>query len=232
MRPDVILIGVGTGRCGTVSLQNLLARQPGTQVTHESRPLSWTASPPEVDRQLAELCERRAEIAGDVCFSYLPHVPQLLKEPRVRVIALERDCDATVRSYEAKAKDRNHWQTHDGSRWRLDGRWDPCFPKFPSVLSREAAIRAYWEQYYAVVRALVTNHPDRVRCFDLNALNDESGVAEILDHCDVHPTRRRIVVGVHQNSISRIEARTGRGRAGGCGNVPGSPRDGPARDVP
>jgi hypothetical protein len=38
MNGQRIVLGMGTGRCGTGSLAALLNRQPGARVTHEMRP--------------------------------------------------------------------------------------------------------------------------------------------------------------------------------------------------
>jgi len=39
-----IILGIGSGRCGTRSLADVLNRQPGCRVTHEERPLlAWDA---------------------------------------------------------------------------------------------------------------------------------------------------------------------------------------------
>ncbi len=205
--PQVILIGIGTGRCGTVSLRELLARQSRTCVTHELQPLSWTATSTQVFARLRELATRPFTVSGDVCFSYLPHVGELLEDPRVRVVAMRRDREATVRSYEAKVQDRNHWQRHDGTRWRIDAKWDRCYPKYDPALARRDALREYWQEYYATVDQLVAAHAERVRCFDLGALDNRRGVVAILEHCGIQERDRDVAVGIHRNRAVRPTTR-------------------------
>ena len=65
-----VLLGIGTGRCGTLSLADLLSHQPGTRVTHECRPtLPWTAVDAQmrIGHRLAELRQASDGIDSETC---------------------------------------------------------------------------------------------------------------------------------------------------------------------
>ncbi len=115
-----LILGVGTGRCGTLSLSRLLNRQPGLRVTHERQPyLPWKCESPR-DLIAARLNALRADnagsaIAGDVAFYYLNYLPDALElDDRLRVVCLRRPKHEVVASYRRwiscrSGPDVNHW---------------------------------------------------------------------------------------------------------------------------
>ena len=87
-----LILGMGTGRCGTRSLAELLNQQPETEVTHEQPPLfPWI---PRSDQSIVarlERFERRNSggFTGDVASFYLPYVDQIVSaRPDVRIVCL------------------------------------------------------------------------------------------------------------------------------------------------
>ena len=125
----MIIIGLGSGRCGTRSLASLLNAQADTVCFHEVNPscMAWTGTERTVLSMLEEFravlaggprqitvdlaTRRRAEqlprlrslevvrAIGDVAFYYLPYAPMLAEMPDVRMPVLRRDKDATVASF-------------------------------------------------------------------------------------------------------------------------------------
>jgi hypothetical protein len=100
-----VVLGVGTGRCGTLSLTRLLNRQAGIHVTHERPPyLPWKSETPR-DLIAARLSAFRADspgavIVGDVAFFYLNYLPDALAlDDRLRVVCLRRPKHEVVASY-------------------------------------------------------------------------------------------------------------------------------------
>lgn len=240
----MIIIGLGSGRCGTRSLATLLNAQPETVCFHEVNPscMAWEGTERTV---LSMLEEFRAVLAGgpreitvdlaarlradplprlrsleavtaigDVASYYLPYASMLAKMPDVRMPVLRRDKGATVASFvrvmgirrkptrvvidgiatllrrRPYQRFRNHWVEHNGHRWRRSVRFDKCFPKFQAG-TLEEAIGQYWELYYCTVDALEAKCPDKVRTFDVEDLNTESGQRRILEFCGLrHPVFR------------------------------------------
>src|SRR5690606_35389199 len=77
-----IILGIGSGRCGTRSLADVLERQPGCRVTHEERPLlAWDADQKgeRLRARFARWRQLRSEpIVGDVASFYLPYLDEAL----------------------------------------------------------------------------------------------------------------------------------------------------------
>jgi hypothetical protein len=200
-----VVIGVGSGRCGSVSLGHLLANQKGAQVSHEGRPMvPWQHSEAAFERKWQELLARPGELVGDVCHSWLPYVPDLIRVcPDVRIVCLQRDCAKIVDSFELKVarKRKNHWMAHDGTRWTRDARYDPTFPKYPVADLREALAR-YCQDYYARVDELIEAYPDNLRKWTTEAaLNSDEGMQAVLDFVGIPRADQVVSVGeVHNQS--------------------------------
>ena len=75
------VIGLGTGRCGTVSLAKLLSGCKNTNVSHEFRErvdihyrLSWEFNEREAERRVQNLKSISGNLVGDVAHYYLNYV--------------------------------------------------------------------------------------------------------------------------------------------------------------
>jgi Sulfotransferase family len=253
--PAMIIIGLGSGRCGTRSLAALLNAQPDTVCFHEVNPscMAWTGTERTVLSMLEEFravlaggprqltvdlaSRRRAEqlprlrslevvrAIGDVASYYLPYAPMLAEMPDVRLPVLRRDKAATIASFvevmrirrgtirmaidgvatllrrRPYRRFRNHWVEHDGRRWRRSAKFDKCFPKFQAD-TLEDALGQYWDLYYRTAGELAAGYPAKVRIFDLDDLNTQSGQRAILEFCGL---RRPVFHPVHAN----VKGRTG-----------------------
>ena len=161
-----IVIGLGTGRCGTKSLAALLG------LPHEDGgPLPW-----EVDeRRLIDRIEKWRSsdepVVGDVGFYYLPYVELLREHAECRFICLKRHRRETIESYMRKTEGKNHWMRHDGSRWKLDPVWDVAFPKY-ELGPKAEAIGRLWDEYYLWAKKLVG---EDFALWPMEALNDRNG---------------------------------------------------------
>ena len=231
-----IVFGLGSGRCGTTSLAELLNAQPGVVCFHEINPASsaWVDGEDTViallndfnailggaaDRSLVidrSVKGRTAPVArlksldrvtgmGEVAHYHLPYVELILERvPDARFPCLYRAREDVVRSFATKLRlprynrlerlharihgyhlpvSRNHWAGRQDRRWKSDPRFDKCFPSYDGL--EDADISAYlgrWhDEYYATVRTLCERHPENVRIFDMEALNDPEGRRAILE---------------------------------------------------
>ncbi|KAK3280037.1 hypothetical protein CYMTET_12106 [Cymbomonas tetramitiformis] len=180
-----IVFGIGTGRCGTLSLHQLLSKQERSKVTDESRKPSTPIWDLPKDK-LEEIAERRIRylrnepgdplLVGDVWSAHLPYIDAYIKlAPETKVIALERDRTKVVESFDAKTPGRNHWQDwYEGARWKADNFWDPCFPTYNRNLTKREAIGAYWDDYHVELDRLVAQYPDNVRKYKTEELLGQS----------------------------------------------------------
>jgi len=209
---NTVVFGIGTGRCGTQSLAALLDAQSHASVGHEHFKAQVPWSPEGYDWVLRLLDRWPNDIAlyGDVSLYWLPQVERLLLDPSVReaadtirIVALRRDRDATVKSYMRKTggnDGRNHWMVHNGTAYTpCHLGWDHCYPKFRASTKREA-IKMYWASYYGEVDRLANRYPDQVRCFDLEALNTPEGQRSILRFVGLPDADQVLRVGVQKNT--------------------------------
>ena len=211
LQTSTLVIGLGTGRCGTLSLSLVLQEQfdqAGADITHERRPLlRWDASEAEVFGYLQRFQRHGKQFFGDVAFFYLPHVEAIMKwanqqQVRVRFVCLRRGREETVRSYINKIRpyNANHWMTHDGSRWTHDPTWDPIYPKFDTCKTMREAVGAYWDHYYEVAERLADEHPDCFGLFETGDLNCSIRLWALLQFVGASDSLRA-TVGARLNTV-------------------------------
>lgn len=182
-----LIIGVGTGRCGTKSLTRLLSLQPGTEPSHERYEwrVQWNGPRNLWPLRLWEDTRNSpSSVQADVAFYWTPHVSDFLQWAdgqgrAVRVVALKRDRADTIDSYMRWKQDPDHWRWH-GRREHSPDQWDQCYPPLRGQPSKPAAIGAFWDLVYEHLESF---EDERVRVFETGDLNTEDGVERILAHC-------------------------------------------------
>lgn len=203
--PRHVLV-VGPGRCGLVSMTDLLNRQPGTRVSLEDPPLLPWARDPQFSPIAARLARldraRRAAVVGDAAAFYLPYLDDAVAaDPGVRVIGLRRPREEVVASFgrfldEWAVLRTNHWAADPGVGWTQDPLWTQTFPQYDTA-DRAAGVRRYWDEYHARLDEAAARHPQNVRVFDMHvALNTEAGQQEVLDFVGYPPAEQVPAVGV------------------------------------
>ena len=138
-----LIISIGTGRCGSVSLSKFLSAQEYVSVLHEGRLdshkirklIKWGNDEKNLFEWLEFLLSLDGnKFVGDTGMYYLPYIEQIIeKYPQVKIIVMEREKEEVVKSYIKKTTGRNHWFDHDGKEWDKDDKWDPCYPKYDIV---------------------------------------------------------------------------------------------------
>lgn len=178
------VFGMGTGRCGTHSLQKLLDSQPNSNFSHEfgDRPVgNWEYLMSSASYMLKSLISRshNSKNIGDVAFYHLSYVDYFNRTlPNCKFIVLKRDKQETIESYMKKTSGRNHWIDHDGDQYKNDA-WDKCFPTY-DVESKKEAIAKYYDDYYKKCKKI-----ENAEIFPMNYLNSESGVKDILNFAEI-----------------------------------------------
>lgn len=211
-----LIIGVGTGRCGTKSLVRLLDEQPDTDATHEryGSAVRWNCP-----ANLWPLRLWRDTLAGtpqgegptvraDVAFNWTPHVETFLRWADdagrdVRVVGLKRDRSAVIDSYKRWKANTDHWRYHGGRTDTID-EWDGCYPPEMDADSKGEGIGFFWDRVYGILEP-IERADSRVRIFRTEDLNDESGVRSILEHCGYE--NPNVEVGIRINAPSIEDAR-------------------------
>ncbi len=193
-----LIVGLGSGRCGTCSLAAVLDAQFRVSVTHESyNRLPWV--PLEFDINLAITSIIHAQsgnIIGDCAPWYLNYTDWCIESfPDIKMICLKRKKESCVTSiYEVNNmlkvnhftdKSSKHW---DKTRWNLneiDSRmYRNCFPKYDLPMFK--AISQYYDDYYDIAYELERKYPDNFGLFDTDhVLNTEEGQIEMLKFCGI-----------------------------------------------
>ena len=201
-----MIFGLGTGRCGTVSLKELLGLQNGFTATHEAVISPWHFSKEHIDTTIMGMQNRPVgSTACDVSFWHLHYVLYILnKYPNSKFVCLRRDKETTVTSYMkktgpnalAKLKARNHWTARDSiywdsNLWRLDPVYDDCYPKYN--LPKVDAIAQYWDDYYNLAGDYHLAFKDNFILFNTEeVLNNEEVQSRLLAFLDI-PTATRVI---------------------------------------
>ena len=181
MDKKTLIIGLGTGRCGSMSLSKLLNLQKESKITHELEQLSrlpWEFDRARFYQYVNFLLARDESFVGDISFYLLPYVDEIRNLfPEVKFIILQRNKKETIDSYLKKTNGRNHWMHHNGGTWSIDLVWDSCYPKF-AVDTKEQALSMYYDSYYNSCRKIES-------CFWIKTedLNNEQRCLEMLEFC-------------------------------------------------
>ena len=194
IQDKTVVLGIGSGRCGTRAFSKFINQNIGTYVTHEfnhCEDLSWddsisVNSPSLVGKRYKYFIDRKASIVGDVALWYLPYIEQFLEYSNVKVIVLKRNREDTVKSFVKWFGGRKHfpWAIDDdrrdsGGRYINHPMFDSCYPSFEwknlsKVEVRHGAER-YYDFYYKVVDRLVRACNDRIFVVDsYEALNNKT----------------------------------------------------------
>jgi hypothetical protein len=194
----IYLFGLGTGRCGTVSLAKLLNAQKDSMVTHEGKPwLPWVAEKRIIRQKFRILDERDANIVGDVALFNLQSVKILLEEliPGAKFVVLRRNKKDTLDSFKRK------WGPKYNRIAYKRTEWDYVFPNWQMTMP--SAVNRYYDEYYREAFHLEEEYPQNVKCFFMQMLNSKEGVRSILDFCEIPEKDRVYKIGIRANEGNR-----------------------------
>jgi hypothetical protein len=183
MNSKKIIIGLGTGRCGTLSLSHLLNIQPNADVTHERKPiLPWKFDRTLIQQKIESLLDSDRAIVGDVALYYLPYVPFIANTYKnVYFICLKRDKTETIESYFNWLKG-NPWSKEydqsDENTYFFDS-----YPKY-DISEKKSAISQYWDEYYKLAQEYEKKY-SFFRVFNTQNLNTQRGVTSILEFLEI-----------------------------------------------
>lgn len=188
-----LIIGLGTGRCGTLSLSAILDAQYLASITHEVYfKLPWLADYDALKHVIRCLHMHAGETVGDVGFYYLPYVDKIVQlHNSVKFICLKRDKDETINSQLRACKSLNHMHVVSSRSKHFDSKacdllnaenrtFRKSFPKYDLPL--EDAWAKYWDDYYERADYYEKVYPSIFKVFDMNSvLNTEDGQIEMLE---------------------------------------------------
>lgn len=194
------VIGLGSGRCGTVSLRELLKYQ-GFNATHEMELMPWVQNYMLCDQVIHNILSREDDLVADIGYYYLPYVERILGQRlnMVKFVCLKRDQIEVIRSFIVFSR-YNYWSSPYVDREKTS--WDETFPTYPNT-SKCTAISMYYDEYYKKAEAFQRRSPDNFRIFDMNeTFNTEEGQNKLFDFLDIEGTIK-LGINMHGNPPER-----------------------------
>lgn len=189
-----VVLGMGTGRCGSTSLTMTFRSAEGALATHENPPMIfWRPCPEQVNFHMERLAtlSRYFPLVFDAAHWWLNVVETFFQRfPEGRIVGLHRDTASCVDSFlKIKGADfgsANHWAHPTDNRWSKST-WDPSYPycAFPPQYDREPKkgkriqLQTYVEMYNERLHHLAQSEPTRVMLLGTDALT-QPATAEAL----------------------------------------------------
>jgi hypothetical protein len=195
-QPGEVILGLGSGRCGSTTLTAAFEGLPDACATHENPPLvDWQPT----EEQLQFHFDRFRLLAGyyavvhDASHSWLHSLERFFAEfPTGKAIGLHRDTAACVRSYlRIKGTGRgsiNHWVPPNNGIWGT-GPADPSYPSYavstdPSSnldAAKAELIERYVQEYNQTLHSKAASHPDRLLLVSTETMNTAETAARLKD---------------------------------------------------
>lgn len=187
-----LIIGLGSGRCGTVSLRDLLIYQ-GVDATHEITLMPWECNYDLCNNVIEKVLNRNSHMVSDIGYYYLPYITYLIKrQPLIKCICLKREQAEVVRSFLNFSR-YNYWSKPFN---REETKWDATFPTYDNK-SKSDGISLYWEEYYRTIESLANKFPDNIQIFDINeTFNEEAGQKKLFKFLNIEG---RIKLGIKRH---------------------------------
>jgi hypothetical protein len=192
-RPQVIL-GIGSGRCGSTSLCAGFAAVENSCATHENPPLiDWQPLEAQVRFHLRRfaLLAQHYSLVFDAAHWWLNVLDRFLTAfPDGKVVALQRHTDDCVRSFlRIKGSGRNsvnHWAPRDNTFWGTN-LWDPVYPSYAAITGLEhepdkakaELIRRYVCEYHDTMRQYVSDHSHQCLILETESLSEPESVQRL-----------------------------------------------------
>lgn len=160
-----VVIGLGTGRCGTQTLSKLLNDCAFRHCTHEKDPqLPWVFSEEAYQQRKQEFLKGSSH--HDVALHYLPYIERFIEDiDNIKIIGLIRDREGVVGSFIKKTAHDKNWRTS------IMRAWVQFFGGSIDKLSKEQALRVYYDEYNKELKRLQKKYPDKIKIFKTSDLN-------------------------------------------------------------
>ena len=186
---------MGSGRCGTTSLTDLLSHQDDCRATHEYCPVPWVFSEDAwkwaLSRMLSGKSPYNKNVTGDVGYYWLPYVERWLNlRNDTKFICLRRDKKEVMDSM---------WEFSRGLNVDPNDEWYRMYPHYPNA-DRYEAIGLMWDDYDKMSRMWQEKYPDKFMIMDMNkALNDEYNQRKLLKFAGFKSPQVRLGITLNIN---------------------------------
>lgn len=194
--PGQIILGLGTGRCGSTSFSALLGTIENSLCTHENPPLIfWTPKIEQLQFHVKRFnfLAQYFSVVADVSHWWLNAIDNVLEFlPNCKAIGIHREIHDCARSFMRTCGygfgSRNHWAPYENNIW-AHHLWDPTYPTFPVETGaskdpdriKYELIKRYIFEYNAHLEEMATRAPKRVMLIRSNELNDPTTQTRIFE---------------------------------------------------
>lgn len=199
-----LVLGVSTGRSGTLGFARLLNNQPHMKVSHEysrCNNLHWAnaknrqLSKRNVQRRIEHYLSAPQPIVGDVASWLLPYLPYFIEQyPNIKIVGFKRNREDCLTSWDKWLAQWNHFMWIDNSirnftnfKHERKPQYVECFPHYnwpasylPKLTVRDGST-IYYDQYFEVLDRYMDKWPDKFKFYDsYDILNDQKLQVEML----------------------------------------------------
>ena len=189
----MIVIGYGTGRCGTQSLASFLNQQKGFNITHEAIYHSWYQTP-EYESTVDKLLAMKGAVIGDIAYYWIKHLNKLFSTvDNLKVINITRDIDEVIESFWTYNNSIRMYMVINNKRWFRY----PFDDSTPSKDSLANTIRKYKfsediiNKYYG----------DKIYHMDMEDLNNINKLHDLLTWLGVDCERNMAIQHVDKKRV-------------------------------
>lgn len=193
-----IIIGFGTGRCGTKSLAEFLNQQPGFDITHEGVKLGWYPATTDTEIGIKEFVNRRDKVIGDIGFYWIHYLDLILRQYRnAKAINIVRPDEEVVNSFWSYMKPDE--TVYSFGNWR-------GYP-YDSMDRTKDAIRQTITRYRFLEYQVQRLYPASIYQMTMQELNDKSVLDDLLDW--IGEDGPHVVQSIHTNTREQMLIRNG-----------------------
>jgi len=171
----MIVIVLGTGRCGITTTAKFINSQKNVTCTDEARLLPWKVNHKKLLKACAAIQSQCTPTRGDAAFYYLPYCERISKLLiNVRFVCVRLKKRKVIDGF--LASERNYFR---GNKKK----WDRCLPTYIGM-SHIDALSRYYDEYYEQANKLSESLPFQI--FDVEkTLNTELGKKNLLQFLDI-----------------------------------------------
>lgn len=170
----MIVIVLGTGRCGITTTANFINSQKNVTCTDEVVLLPWKVDHKKLTKACGAIQSQSTPTKGDAAFCYLPYcelISNLLTD--VRFVCVRLGKEKVIGGF--LAEERNYFR---GDKKK----WDRCLPTYKG-LSHTEALSRYYDEYYEQAENLSKSLTFQI--FDTETMNTEPGKKKLLQFLDI-----------------------------------------------
>ena len=192
----MILIGYGTGRCGTKSLASFLNQQEGFNVTHEGVLLSWQPAFTDTEETIKNLVSRDGKVVGDIGFFWIHYIDLILRKYKgSKAINIFRDDEEVIESF---------WSyMNPETQPNIINNWWKGYP-FDSPEQTKDSIAFTIKKYRMLEHEVQKLYPASIYRMKTEDLNNKKELESLLDW--IGDSEHKLLSPVHTNKREQILA--------------------------